>query len=87
MYAADHGHVDCLQLLLERGADVNKRATDGGTAAHYAALRGHKKALLALLDAGCEIERDGPFSARPHSCTLQIMAMLTACLFRRGGAL
>ena len=53
MHAADHDNV---QPLTQRDADINKRDSFGSTAAHYAAWRGRKEALQALLDGGCEID-------------------------------
>ena len=52
MYAAKGNHTACVQLLLQRGADVHE-GDGGGKAIHYAALHGNKEMLLALLDAGC----------------------------------
>ena len=56
MYAADEGHVECLQLLIQCGTNIHKRANDGRTAAHCAAHEGRMEPLLALLDAGCKID-------------------------------
>ena len=53
--AAGRGHTDCVRLLLQRGANA-QRTADFGTLAHYAAERGNKEMLLALLDAGCEVD-------------------------------
>ena len=68
MCAATNGHTECLQLLIQRGADVRKRDKDGRTAAHHAALRGRKELLLALLDAGCEIDGTDRSDMTPLMC-------------------
>ena len=34
-YAAKHGHLDCIRLLLKYGADPNSRDGDGYTPLHY----------------------------------------------------
>ena len=55
MHAAENGHLDCVRLLIGRGADVHKKA-NGLTAAHYAAFGGHSEVLLALFDAGVAVD-------------------------------
>ena len=65
-YAAQEGHTDCVRLLLQRGADVNKPSGCRSTAAHYAAERGHSETLLALLDnAGCDVDARGIWGMTP----------------------
>ena len=56
MHAAVNGHVSCVQLLLEHGADACKKAQNARTAVHGAAWSGSKDALLALLDARCGVD-------------------------------
>ena len=56
MHAAKNGHLDCVRLLIGRGADVHNRSVDGLTAAHYAAFRGQTEVLLALFDAGVAVD-------------------------------
>ena len=56
MHAAKNGHLDCVRLLIGRGADVHKRSGIGLTAAHYAALCGNSEVLLALFDAGVAVD-------------------------------
>ena len=52
--AASHCHTDCLQFLIQRGANVGECAQSGQTAAHVAAEGGHLEVLLTLLDgSGC----------------------------------
>ena len=66
MYAAQGGHTECVRLLLEHGADVNKPSASRSTAAHYAAERGHKETLLALLDdVGCDVDARGSWGMTP----------------------
>ena len=55
-HAADPGNVGRSQPLTQRDVGINKRDSGGRTAAHRAAMRGDKETLLALLDAGCEID-------------------------------
>jgi ankyrin repeat protein len=61
MWASRLGHINVVKLLLERGADVNKREKtsvhDGGhSALSYAAIRGHVEIGGLLLDYGADIE-------------------------------
>ena len=52
MRAADSGHVEVAELLLNRGADVNAFDSIGWTATHQAAANGHKAVLDLLLENG-----------------------------------
>ena len=53
--AAQSGHVHCLALLLEAGADTNKVSFEGRTALHDAASRGHVEVTRRLLlEAGVD---------------------------------
>jgi ankyrin repeat protein len=49
-YQTDEQAAATIQLLLDSGADINQRATDGGTALHGAASRG-RNAIVNLLVA------------------------------------
>ena len=53
-WAADNGHSDVVQLLLDGGADPNKEAEDGTTALHGAAYHGHKNVVQILLNRGAD---------------------------------
>ena len=57
MCAAREGHTDCVKFLLQRGAVSNRRSYFG-TLAHRAAECGNKEMLLALLDAGCDVDAE-----------------------------
>ena len=48
LYAATRGHTDCMQLLLQRGADPNRRSKSGLDAANYAALRSAEALRVVL---------------------------------------
>lgn len=50
--AADHGLLSAVNMLIERGADVNWRSASGATAIKYAAAAGNVDCLKSLLDAG-----------------------------------
>jgi len=55
---AENGHTDLIRLLLEHGADVMTRESDGQcrTALHHASENGHQATVQLLLEKGAEIE-------------------------------
>ena len=53
--ASKRGHIDCIQHLLEQGADVNAIVHDTN-ALHIASMKGHLDCLRALLDAGARTD-------------------------------
>jgi ankyrin repeat protein len=58
--AADRGHLDCIDLLLRRGFDVNLRdRLDHASALHWAAQGGHLNVVKRLVEAGADIEGGG----------------------------
>lgn len=50
LYSAYAGHAQCMQLMLEHGADIFASNSDGNTALHLAAGNGHKDCLQVLLE-------------------------------------
>lgn len=50
--AALHGALQCVDLLLERGAKLTVVDTDGDTPLHLASYWGHRPVVLALLKTG-----------------------------------
>lgn len=55
--AARYGHVDAVELLLDRGAEVDARGGDGSTPLHYAAAWGELAVVERLLDRGAAADR------------------------------
>ena len=46
MWAACENHVRAVHVLLESGADVNKRACDGSLASELAMMQGHTQVRM-----------------------------------------
>jgi ankyrin repeat protein len=56
MIAAEKGHTKIVQLLLEKGADVNAKNKYGETALMYAAENGHTETVQLLLEKGARYD-------------------------------
>ena len=54
-WASIRGHTEVVNVLLEKGADVDAAAMSN-TALHYASVWGHPPVIRLLLDAGADIE-------------------------------
>ncbi len=52
LVAAEKGHAEIVQTLLERGAEINDAGPDKNTALHYAAQNGHINAVETLTRNG-----------------------------------
>jgi ankyrin repeat protein len=58
--AANNGHLDAVDLLLDRGLDPNTREKGDNTyAMHWAAAAGHLEVVRRLADAGGDVVGDG----------------------------
>lgn len=53
--AAMKGYLPIVQMLLERGIDINARDNNGWTALHLAAERGQQQVVKLLLDRGADL--------------------------------
>lgn len=62
MMAAFRGYRPLVELLLERGAEVNK---PGWTPLHYAATNGHLEIVALLLEHSAYIDAESPRKATP----------------------
>ena len=73
-FAARMGHISVLKLLVRHGADVNAASSRGLTALHYAAVRNQAAAIVALAEAGANIEatvdQDGGGGTTLHAASV-----------------
>jgi uncharacterized protein len=54
MWASEKGHVDVVQALLAKGAEVNAKNNNGATALIWASIQGHVDVVQALLAKGAD---------------------------------
>ncbi|KAL8825434.1 MAG: hypothetical protein Q9170_007792 [Blastenia crenularia] len=54
--AAENGHEDTVQMLLDNGADVNASDWIGSTALDWAVPGGHERTVRVLLQNGCNLK-------------------------------
>ncbi|KAF7585248.1 hypothetical protein BBP40_011595, partial [Aspergillus hancockii] len=54
MWASQNGYCKTVELLLEKGADVNAQGGDYGTALQAASFEGHKQIVQMLLEKGAD---------------------------------
>jgi len=64
-YFSDQGHILAVQLLLEKGADIEGDSKGAGTALNCAAMRGHADVVRILLDQGAEMNTRDLFGRTP----------------------
>ena len=67
LVAAAYGRQECLEMLIEAGADINASDTknDGNNALHLAAINGHVKIVGVLLEA----DEFNPYSWNQRGCS------------------
>ena len=63
--AAYNGHVDCVRVLVEGGASVDKRDRFGLTPLHWAASRKHCEIVTYLLEKGASVNSMNSFGQTP----------------------
>src|SRR2546421_10534133 len=65
--AAEHGLVEVVKELIARGHNIHVREPYGMYPLHFAALRGHNKVVIVLLEAKAEIDVVGRCSYNSHT--------------------
>lgn len=57
LWASNHGYFETVQLLVEAGADLNRRSFEGATALFYADYKGHDEIheYLKSVNAPCDV--------------------------------
>eukprot|EP00434_Breviolum_minutum_P025449 symbB.v1.2.022488.t1/scaffold1997.1/size93120/1 len=79
-WAAEEGHRDVVQLLLEKHAEIEATDADGETPLHVAAGRGHRDIVQVLLEKTAEIEAKSSsgqtplFLAKEH-CRIEVLSL------------
>ena len=67
MWAARKGHKDCVQYLMQNGAQLDLKDEYGWTALHRAANGGHLEVMKRLVEAGQDVnQRNGRGSTIEH---------------------
>ena len=59
MKAAESGHLQCVNILLKAGADVNKPDSENNTPLLKASQNGHQECIEPLVKAGAHVNRRG----------------------------
>lgn len=68
--ASKEGNVEIVQLLLDKGADVNARDSIHGSAIHAASEKGHAEVVKLLLDWGADVNGwDGNYGDSPQAAS------------------
>ena len=71
LFAARQGSVECAELLVNAGADVNETAPEGVSVLVVAAHSGHRKLVAFLLEKGADINADKAGYTALHAATLR----------------
>lgn len=67
MSAVEDRHADVARLLLENGADVNRKDAKGNTPLMAAALGGQTSLVMALLHRGADVNAENDYAETPLS--------------------
>jgi ankyrin repeat protein len=75
-FGASSGHEAIVQLLLQKGADLESKDETGGTPLFQAAENGHEAVVKLLLDERADIE----LKDRQGECSLDIYLVIEEVL-------
>ena len=78
LIACSEGHMSCIEVLLEAGADINRPNSNGATSLFYAASHGHLAAVKLLLARGART--DGWRSCKSDPLCMTASQGHTACV-------
>ncbi len=67
MAATHYGHTDVVMLLLENGADVNAKTSNGLNAMYIALVAEHTEVIKLLLSAKVDINAGVPIEGKEHT--------------------
>jgi len=88
--AAEQGHTPVVKVLIEAGADVNKKTYCGQTSLHRAACKGHAPVITELIKAGADVnatdEHDISHRILPWSTSLHYAVRFETRGLRRRAA-
>jgi len=65
MSAAENGHLAICRLLIDKGAQVEAKSSNGSTPLHFAAHHDHVEVVRLLCDRGADIEARDIIGRRP----------------------
>jgi ankyrin repeat protein len=82
MIASQMGHIDCVKLLLERGAKLNLR-TEHGNALNFAAFSDRHEVARLLLDRGIDVDVAGQRVVSFRRGDKGLTPLIYACLSER----
>jgi hypothetical protein len=82
MIASQMGHIDCVKLLLDRGAKLNLR-TEHGNALNFAAFSDRHEVARLLLDRGIDADVPGQRIASFRRGDKGLTPLIYACLSER----
>lgn len=54
-YAAEYSHTDAMQLLIDHGANINKKGGSDLTPMHWAVVKVNMEAIQLLIDNGADV--------------------------------
>ncbi len=65
MWAAKEGHIDCVEFLIQNGAQLDLKDEHGWTALHHATYGGHLEVMKRLVEAGQDVNQGGSWKRTP----------------------
>lgn len=67
-FAVKYKHIDCAQVLINAGVNINAQAKDGKTSLHWAAMNSDREMIKLLIHAGSAIDKIDNSSKKPEEC-------------------